>query len=191
MVLASKSGSLAFHSSLVKVDFTFAAPVINKSLFNRKTALCIIAVIKKRIKVANMVANFLSMNESKFKQYCQIPNSRDNFRGKHTQKWLTFQHSRELVLFLMILMMTITMTMMMMMMMIICFCGTVVRWKTLRLTSSRGHCQRFSPLRVSYKPWAGFELAQKLNLSFIGCSLNHYNTTSRLLLYNNNEDLCM
>ena len=125
MVLASKSGSLAFHSSLVKVDFTFAAPVINKSLFNRKTALCIIAVIKKRIKVANMVANFLSMNESKFKQYCQIPNSSDNFRGKHTQKWLTFQHSQELVLFLMILMMTITMTMMMMM--IICFCGIVDR----------------------------------------------------------------
>ena len=44
------------------------------------------------------------------------------------------------------------MMMMMMLMMMNCFCGTVDRRKVLSLTSSRDHCQRSSPLRISNTP---------------------------------------
>ena len=53
--------------------------------------------------------------------------------------------------------------MMMMMMMMNCFCGMVDRRKVFSLISSRDHCQRSSPLRISNKTWAGFEPAQSLN----------------------------
>ena len=54
-------------------------------------------------------------------------------------------------------------TMMMMMMMMHCFCGMVDRRKVFRLISSRDHCQRSSPLRISNTPRAGFEPSQSLN----------------------------
>ena len=88
-----------FRSSLVKVDFIIAAPVINKPLINRKTTSkdqtchnlvyifmyyhqdCI--VIKKRSKAVCCPCIILNLC---FKQYRQIPNGRDNVKGKHTQK---------------------------------------------------------------------------------------------------------
>ena len=48
----------------------------------------------------------------------------------------------------------------MMMMMINCFCGMVDRRKTFSFISSRDHCQRSSPSRISDTPRAGFEPAQ-------------------------------
>ena len=37
-----------------------------------------------------------------------------------------------------------------------CFCGIVNRRKAFRLISSRDHCQRSSPSRISDTPQAGF-----------------------------------
>ena len=54
-----------------------------------------------------------------------------------------------------------------MMMMMNSFCGMVDRRKALSLISSRGHCQRFSPLWISNTPRAGFEPAQNLSSSFV------------------------
>ena len=72
------------------------------------------------------------------------------------------------------------MMMMMMMMMMNCFCGMVDRQKTFSLISSRDHCQRSSPSRISDTPQAGFEPAQKL------CSSdNHYTTAPQKF----NEDV--
>ena len=51
---------------------------------------------------------------------------------------------------------------MMMMMMMICFCAMVDRWKRFSLISSRDHCQRPSPSRISDTLRTGFELAQGL-----------------------------
>ena len=48
--------------------------------------------------------------------------------------------------------MMMTMMMMMMMMMMICFCGMVNRRKAFSLISSRDHCQRSSPSRISDTP---------------------------------------
>ena len=39
------------------------------------------------------------------------------------------------------------------------FCGMVNRRKKFRLISNRDHCQRSSPLRISYRPRAGFNPA--------------------------------
>ena len=55
---------------------------------------------------------------------------------------------------------------MMMMMMMNCFCGIVDRRKAFNLISSRDHCQRSSPSRISDTPWAGFEPAQNLSSGF-------------------------
>ena len=52
---------------------------------------------------------------------------------------------------------------MIMMMMINCFCGMVDRRKAFSLISSRDHCQRSSPSRISDMPRAGFEPAQGLS----------------------------
>ena len=49
-----------------------------------------------------------------------------------------------------------------MMMMMNCFCGMADR-----LISSRDHCQRSSPSRISDSPLAGFELAQNLSSGFV------------------------
>ena len=56
---------------------------------------------------------------------------------------------------------------MMMMMMMNCFCGMVDRRKAFSLISSRGHCQRSSPSRVSNTPRAGFEPAQNLSSDLV------------------------
>ena len=49
------------------------------------------------------------------------------------------------------------------MMMMNCFCGMVDRRKESSLISSRDHCQRFSPSRISNTPRAGFEPVQNLS----------------------------
>ena len=46
------------------------------------------------------------------------------------------------------------------MMMMNCFCGMVERRRTISLISSRDHCQRSSPSRISDTSRAGFEPAQ-------------------------------
>ena len=51
----------------------------------------------------------------------------------------------------------------MMMMMMNCFCGMVDRRKAFGLISSRDHCQRSSPSRISDMPRVGFEPAQNLS----------------------------
>ena len=54
-----------------------------------------------------------------------------------------------------------------MMMMMNCFCSMVKRGKAFSLISSRGHCQRSSPLRISNTPQAGFEPAQNLSSGLV------------------------
>ena len=51
-------------------------------------------------------------------------------------------------------------------MMMSCFCGMVDRRKALSLISSRDHCQRSSPSRISDTPQTGFEPAQNLSSGF-------------------------
>ena len=53
------------------------------------------------------------------------------------------------------------------MMMMNCFCGMVDQRKALSLISSRDHCQRSSPLRISDTPRAGFEPAQNLSSGLV------------------------
>ena len=48
-----------------------------------------------------------------------------------------------------------------------CFCGMTDRRKAFSLISSRGQCQRSSPLRISDALRAGFELAQNLSSGFV------------------------
>ena len=55
----------------------------------------------------------------------------------------------------------------MMMMMMNCFCGMVEQRKAFSLISSRHHCQRSSPSRISDTPRAGFEPAQNLSSDFV------------------------
>ena len=63
-----------------------------------------------------------------------------------------------------------------MMKMMNCFCGMVDRRKALSLISSRDHCQRFSPSRISDTPRARFEPAQNQKL----CSSDNHYTTAPL-----------
>ena len=62
----------------------------------------------------------------------------------------------------------------------IAFCGMVDRRKEFSLISSRDHCQRSSPSRISNTSQAGFEPAQNLSSSFVewSCTLV-ITTTSR------------
>ena len=55
----------------------------------------------------------------------------------------------------------------MMMMMMNCFCGMVDQRKAFSLISSRDHCQRSSPSRISDTPRAGFEPEQNLSSGFV------------------------
>ena len=50
---------------------------------------------------------------------------------------------------------SVPMTFLMMMKMMNCFCGMFDLRKAFRLISSRNHCQRSSPSRISDAPWAG------------------------------------
>ena len=59
------------------------------------------------------------------------------------------------------------MMMMMMIVMMNCFCGMVNRRKAFSLISSRDHCQRSSPSRISDTPRAGFKPAQNLSSGFV------------------------
>ena len=52
-------------------------------------------------------------------------------------------------------------------MMMNCFCGVLDRQKTFSLISSRNHCQRSSPSRISDTPRAGFEPAQSLSSDLV------------------------
>ena len=54
-----------------------------------------------------------------------------------------------------------------MMMMMNCFCGMIDRRKASSLISSRDHCQRSSPSRISDTPRAGFEPAQNLGSGLV------------------------
>ena len=56
---------------------------------------------------------------------------------------------------------------MMMMMNCFCDCGVVDRRKAFSLVSSRDHCQRSSPSRISDTPRAGFEPAQSLSSDLV------------------------
>ena len=47
------------------------------------------------------------------------------------------------------------------------FCGMVHRRKKFSLISSRDHCQRSSPSRISDTPRAGFEPAQNLSSGLV------------------------
>ena len=60
------------------------------------------------------------------------------------------------------------MMMMMMMMMMNCFCGMVEQRKAFSLISSRDHCRRSLPLRISDRPQAGFEPEQNLSSGLVG-----------------------
>ena len=55
----------------------------------------------------------------------------------------------------------------MMMMMMNRFCGMVDRLKAISVISSRDHCQRSSPSRISDTPRARFEPAQNLSSGFV------------------------
>ena len=70
------------------------------------------------------------------------------------------------------------------MMMMNCFCGMAERRKEFSLNSSRDHCQRSSPSRISDKPRAGFEPAQNLSSGFVkwNCALVITTTPQRHVL---------
>ena len=53
------------------------------------------------------------------------------------------------------------------MMMMNRFCGMADRRKAFSFTSSRDHCQRSSPSRISDTPRAGFEPAQNLSSDLV------------------------
>ena len=53
------------------------------------------------------------------------------------------------------------------MMMMNCFCGMVDPRKTFSLISSRDHCQRSSPWRISDTPRAGFEAVQNMSSGLV------------------------
>ena len=53
------------------------------------------------------------------------------------------------------------------MMMMNSFCGMVDQRKAFSLISSRDHCQRSSPSRISDTPRAGFEPAQNLSSALV------------------------
>ena len=65
------------------------------------------------------------------------------------------------------------------MMMMNCFCGMVDRRKVFSLISSREHCQRSSPSRISDTPRAGLESAQNLNSGLVEWSFALVTTTTR------------
>ena len=73
--------------------------------------------------------------------------------------------------------MMMMMMMMMMMTMMNCFCGMVEQRKAFSLNSSRNHCQRSSPLRISDTPRAGFEPAQNLSSGLVEWSCELVITT--------------
>ena len=59
-----------------------------------------------------------------------------------------------------------------------CFGGMADRRKAFTLISSRDHCQRSSPSRISDTPRAGFEPAQSLNSGLVKWSYAAVITTT-------------
>ena len=74
------------------------------------------------------------------------------------------------------------MMMIMMMMIMNCFCAMVDRRKAFSLISSRDHCQRSSPSRISDTPRAEFEPAQNLSSDLVEWSCAVVITTKPLHL---------
>ena len=74
--------------------------------------------------------------------------------------------------------MMMVMMLMIMMMMMNCYCGMVDRRKAFSLISSRDHCQRSSPSRISDTPRAGFEPAQNLSSDLVEWSCAAVITTT-------------
>ena len=84
-----------------------------------------------------------------------------------------------------------------------CFCGMVDRRKAFSLISSRNHCQRSSPSRISNPPRARFEPAQNMSSGLVewSCAVvitttpwrqNHYTTAHHIFFgYSNIESLCL
>ena len=71
-----------------------------------------------------------------------------------------------------------------MMKMMNCFCGMVDQWKAFSLISSRDHCQRSSPSRISDTPsrvWACAEPEFRLSWMKLCSSDNHYTTAPRII----------
>ena len=71
------------------------------------------------------------------------------------------------------------------MMMMNCFCGMVDRRKTFSLISSRDHCQRSSPSRISDTPsraWACAEPEFRLSWMKLCSSDNHYTTAPQVFV---------
>ena len=64
------------------------------------------------------------------------------------------------------------------MIMMNCCCGMVDRRKAFSLISSRDHCQRSSPSRISNTPRAGFEPAQNLSSGIVQRSCTVVITTN-------------
>ena len=81
------------------------------------------------------------------------------------------------------------MMMMMMMMIMNCLCGMVDRRKAFSLISSRDHCQRSSPSRISDTPWARFEPAQNLGSGLVEWSCAVVITTTPKFLSKFNQKL--
>ena len=80
-----------------------------------------------------------------------------------------------------------------MMMMMNCFCSMVKRGKAFSLISSRGHCQRSSPLRISNTPQAGFEPAQNLSSGLVewSCAVVITTTPRRYNLQYSDSKNCL
>ena len=70
------------------------------------------------------------------------------------------------------------MMMMMMMIMMNCFCGMIERRKAFSLISSRDHCQRFLPSRISNTPRTRFDPAQNLSSGLVELSCAAVITTT-------------
>ena len=107
-----------------------------------------------------------------------------NYNSCLFQKWENFiQHtSLELKDWLFGVIVSRHLMMFIMMMMMNCSCGMVDWRKVFSLISSRDHCQRSSPSRISDTLRAGFEPAQNLSSGLLECwpelcsSDNHYIT---------------
>ena len=80
--------------------------------------------------------------------------------------WSQFSGLRCLLFWLAIYL-KLVFSLMMMVKMTNCFCGMVDRRKAFRLDSSRGHCPRSSPSRISDTPQAGFEPAKNLSSGLV------------------------
>ena len=63
------------------------------------------------------------------------------------------------------------------------FCGIVDQRKVFSLVSSRDHCQRSSPSRISETPRAGFEPAQNLSSGLVEWSCSIVITTTQYFQY--------